>query len=368
MSASGSRPKLELGECTALDDETKEECTCTEFVDFKRTSLCGTCYHYRQNHLQPGSKASKDVQSILAGMLPSGSSSGTTLGSISKARKQLTLAGSCTSARSKAAHQESNRGMRPVRGDSGKGKAKAQETKDDKFFKVVSIYILTCGTEFVDGVRRIPAAHQTIPNKHDIQNAVLNGLAVLHENKGIVLDRTWTHEEFVAALHGYFPEAFAYFEGIFDESIEDGSGHQPVWHLATIASRRLQVVPIKFPTGANADYNKGPGTAGWRNNRLWIVSRDPIPSKTRAQWTSPDALDFNDPTKQAVARSDDEETGSEEEDTSSPEPSQRRAKRRTTTIIDDERKKKKRKGSATFDLPSIFTDGVANEITGFFFY
>ncbi|KAJ7043440.1 hypothetical protein C8F04DRAFT_1250868 [Mycena alexandri] len=239
----------------------------------------------------------------------------------------------------------------------------AQETKDDKFFKVVSIYILTCGTEFVDGVRRIPAAHQTIPNKHDIQNAVLNGLAVLHENKGIVLDHTWTHEEFVAAPHGYFPEAFAYFEGIFDESIEDGSGHQPVWHLATIASRRLQVVPIKFPTGANADYNKGPGTAGWRNNRLWIVSRDPIPSKTRAQWTSPDALDFNDPTKQAVARSDDEETGSEEEDTSSPEPSQRRAKRRTTTIIDDEHKKKKRKGSATFDLPSIFTDGVANEIT-----
>ncbi|KAJ7043419.1 hypothetical protein C8F04DRAFT_1175255 [Mycena alexandri] len=124
MSASGSRPKLELGECTALDDETKEECTCTEFVDFKRTSLCGTCYHYRQNHLQPGSKASKDVQSILAGMLPSGSSSGTTLGSISKAQKQLTLAGSSTSARSKAAHQESNRGMRPVCGDSGKGKGK----------------------------------------------------------------------------------------------------------------------------------------------------------------------------------------------------------------------------------------------------
>lgn len=127
MSGSGSRPKLELGECTALDEETKEECTCTEFVDFKKTSLCGTCYHYRQNHLQPAPETKKDVQSILAGMVPSGSLSGVTLGSLSKARKQLTLTGASTSARAKAANHESNRGMRPVRDSSGKGKAKVDD-------------------------------------------------------------------------------------------------------------------------------------------------------------------------------------------------------------------------------------------------
>ncbi|KAJ7748973.1 hypothetical protein B0H16DRAFT_1888324 [Mycena metata] len=363
MSASGSRPKLELGECTALDEETKEECTCTEFVDFKKTSLCGTCYHYRQNHLQPAPETKKDVQSILAGMVPSGSLFGVTLGSLSKARKQLTLTGASSSARAKAANHESNRGMRPVRDSSGKGKAKVQEAKEDRFFKVVSIYILTCGTEFVDGVRQIPGDHQTIPDRLDVQSAALNGLAVLRENEGIVLDRTWSHEELVGALHEYFPEVFAYFEQLFQDSMNDGSEPRPVWHLATIAHRRLKVAPVKFPTGANADYNKGAGTTGWRNNRLWIVSRDPIPSKICMQWANPDTLDFVDPATKG-AQSDAETDSDDERTSSEPQPTQRRSKRRAATTDTDEHKRKKKKSSAAFDLPPIFTDVVAKELTG----
>lgn len=119
-------------------------------------------------------------------------------------------------------------------------------------------------------MRQIPGDHQTIPDRLDVQSAALNGLAVLRENEGIVLDRTWSHEELVGALHEYFPEVFAYFEQLFQDSMNDGSEPRPVWHLATIAHRRLKVAPVKFPTGANADYNKGAGTTGWRNNRLWI--------------------------------------------------------------------------------------------------
>ncbi|KAJ7149100.1 hypothetical protein C8R46DRAFT_1044372 [Mycena filopes] len=348
MSASGSRPKLELGECTALDEDTNEECTCTEFVEFKKTSLCGTCYHYRQNHLQPASKTSTNVQRILAGMLPSGSSSETTLGSINKARKQLTLTGSSALAKSKAANRESNRGMRSGRED-GKGKAKAQETKDDRYFKVVSICILPCGTEFVDGERQIPSAYQTIPDHHAIQKAALKGLAVLRDNEGITLDRTWSHEEFVAAMHEYFPEAFAYFEGLFQESIDSYAEPQAVWHLGTISARRLKIVPVKFPTGANADYNKGAGTTGWRNNRLWIVSRNPIPTKITAQWAIPEALDFHDPaTQAATAQSDDGESVSEQEEATSLEPTRRRSKRHAAASIDDDRQKKKQKNNGSY--------------------
>jgi hypothetical protein len=127
-----------------------------------------------------------------------------------------------------------------------------------------------------DGFLQLPEDHRGIPDKITIQRAVLNGLAILRDDKGISLDRTWTYEELAAALYDLLPHLFAYFErmqqesGNSDSDDEDASGNKPAWYLASIVKKQLQIVPANFPTGADADYNKGAGTTGWRNNRLWI--------------------------------------------------------------------------------------------------
>lgn len=134
----------------------------------------------------------------------------------------------------------------------------------------------------------------------DIQIAALSGFAVLRDGQGITLNRTWSHKELANALGDLLPQPFACTEG------------DPGWYLATMSKRHLRIVPLNYPTGADADYNKGAGTTGWRNNRLWIgqvpraftlsilifslpVTRKPIPDEIIQTWASPEVLAFRGP-------------------------------------------------------------------------
>ncbi|KAJ6592485.1 hypothetical protein B0H19DRAFT_1245356 [Mycena capillaripes] len=253
--------------------------------------------------------------------------------------------------------------MRPSRVEGqnkSKAKGKARETKDNSTnFKVVSIHILACGTEFIDGVLSIPSPHDRTPARVDIQTAQKHGLAVLND-QGVTLDRNWIHDELSETLQDLLPHPFTYFHNL---QLESG---QPSWHLAAIGkNRRLDIVPSQYPTGAEADYNKGAGTSGWRNNRLWIVSREPIPYNVRKDWISPEALAFRVLSEDVPVDSADNSDDNVEECLPKP----RRSKcRSTVNANEDEPDRKKRRSSASstndFNLPDIFTDAVARDIMG----
>ncbi|KAJ7465552.1 hypothetical protein FB451DRAFT_1561369 [Mycena latifolia] len=373
--ASSSRSKSDTTECTAHDEDTQEECTCTQFRKLKTTELCAECYHTRKHHIKPTGPATARVQQILANILhgssgsssssssgSSSSSSSSALQSINKARKQTTLSG--FTSRSKAANQESNRGMRPIL-DKGKGK---NNSNSANLFKVVSAVVLPYGTKFLHGELQLPEEHQRVPDKIKVQTFVLNGLAVLRGEKGIEFDRTCDHESLTDALRDLLPLPFGYFDRLTLES--DDPNAPPPWVLAAVVGKRLKIVPAIFPTGSDVDYNKGASTTGFRNNRLWIVSRQPIPQEVMEDWVQPEALAFRNATGLATGSGDEANDSDSDASNSNSEPSGlRRSKRRSTTTnyaSDEEPAKKKTKRLSTsskeFDLPDIFNDTAAKEI------
>ncbi|KAJ7498414.1 hypothetical protein B0H11DRAFT_2189687 [Mycena galericulata] len=345
-SSSSSAFPPEKSECRAHDTDTNEECDCTDFRELKKTGLCADCLHSRASHHKPSASNAKRVQGILTGMLKNPSTSGsTTLSKIAQSR-----ALSSGSSRTRAANAESNRGMRPT----GKGKGKEKSTSNPNLFKVVSVVVIACGTQFIDGILQVPPEFQEVPDKVKIQTLVLNGLAVLRDEKGIEFDRTSDHVDFTNALREALPLPF--------ESGEDEDAPPP-WHLAAAVKRRLKIVPVTFPAGSDADYNKGANTTGFRNNRIWIVSRQPIPDEILESWVAPEGLAFRN---SAGTRSHD--VSDSEVASPSPEPASRRSKRSAVASHDEEPAKKKRKksssGSKDLEFNLSDTDNVSGDILG----
>ncbi|KAF7353832.1 hypothetical protein MVEN_01068800 [Mycena venus] len=276
----------------------------------------------------------------------SGSSS-STLEKIKKSRPQLAVAGSSTSRRAQAANQEANSGMRSIKDKKGKSKAKDRDASN--LFKVQSITILPFGLSFVAGVLQLPEEHQKIPNKYEIQTAVLHGLAVIGDENGIELDRTWSHEQLNDFFSDRLPKPFAHL-------LRQSNG-VPSYHLGPCSQPGSMRITIK---GAN--------TTGFRNNRLWILSREPIPRNILAEWIDPVAREFRisaDSPDNAESDSDSEEA------VNSPKPARRRRAKRRSIDNDDheedeEPPKKKQKNASgkarAHNLPEIFNDDVAHEI------
>lgn len=118
------------------------------------------------------------------------------------------------------------------------------------------------------------------------------GLAVVKTN-GLEFDRNASHEDVVESLTELLPSVFGYFARI------QGDG-QPAWCLATPLRNKLRIVPSSHPDGAVLDYNKGNGTTGFRNNRIFlgkhllfqslfcqpsgIVTIDPVPAELLREW------------------------------------------------------------------------------------
>ncbi|KAJ7824918.1 hypothetical protein B0H13DRAFT_2375216 [Mycena leptocephala] len=142
----------------------------------------------------------------------------------------------------------------------------------------------------------------------------------------------------------------------FAQAEDDADDGQPAWHLATVVQRRLQVLlnPM-HPTGGDVDYHKGSSSTGFRNSRVFIVSRQPIPAKMLKSWVKQSGPDPGPSHKSSVDH-DKEESPSEEDsgsfnDSPSPErippPNKRRLFSKSSS--DDEEfapPKKKGKGPA----------------------
>ncbi|KAJ7202107.1 hypothetical protein GGX14DRAFT_399679 [Mycena pura] len=275
----------ETGQCTAHDKETNEECTCEEF---KSSSDKPTNFRH---HLveKPGSqKRSSQVNALLAGILGS-------KGNHSKGAASSSKAGSSKASSSKAAssgfkqwgnlslskksllaaNDEAKEGMRGHRKPGsksakkkGKGKAKASL---DSFFH---------GPAIQDDLKA--------PDGVDLQEAEIHGLAVFDVNKGIKFDQNASHEGVMDRLSELLPGPFAYLRRLHEESSDKGS----TWCLAVKRQRKLAIIPIPFPTGMTLDFNKGPRSTGFKNHRIIIVTREPIPEDILEQWVDPKAVSF----------------------------------------------------------------------------
>ncbi|KAK6996202.1 hypothetical protein R3P38DRAFT_3287888 [Favolaschia claudopus] len=288
----------------------------------------------------------KDVDSILKRIANKGSGSSASssmLAKIGKARTGLTSSGAKSSRKTRAAaNLESNQGMRP---------------KKNK-----------------NGMRQLPKKNRAIPGRQAVQLAVVHGLAVVDLTQGISIDRTADHDELKDRLHELFPQPFAYFERVEAES----ESKEPVWWLGTVNSKQLQIAPVTHPTGADAEYNKGATTSGFRHCRPFIVSNEPIPKEILDTWLDEETL----ATLQGGSRlticseniqsdNDSEGSDSESEDeeprSSSVEPipiSIRVPGKRRSDTGEEERATKKKKLSADSALPEIFKDSIAQEIMG----
>ncbi|KAJ7255651.1 hypothetical protein C8J57DRAFT_1655195 [Mycena rebaudengoi] len=300
----------ETGECTAHDEDTKEECDCTDYRESTtKPGRCAACYHRLRDHLVPSPQpepsagssndTQKEVDRILGRIVGD-----TTKKSMTVLKKSIASSSAATrrllalSSRASAAHRESNEGMRPSDsgasskgGKSSKGKGRKQDSVES-LVKVFSVMVVPCGVEFdkASSTLVVPNDRTAKPDNIAIQTAMLNGLAVVEEVTGIEFDRTWTHSELVDFFRELLPHAFNYFLGLL-ENAPDGDDTPP-WVLATAIQRHLQVVPVTYPSGRHIDMAVGSSSNGFRNNKIFIVSRRPIPDSILETWVSPDALIF----------------------------------------------------------------------------
>ncbi|KAJ7732949.1 hypothetical protein DFH07DRAFT_968222 [Mycena maculata] len=324
------------GECTAHNKITKEECNCTDYVESDEIEgFCAECFHRRQHHLlskPAASQKSTNVNKLLAGLLggvSSDSGKGKVVASSSKfwgATGSFAAAVTASSSKRKApvsldaAHKEANKGMRPpAEGGSKKGKGRKQESRAESTFKVISVQVIPCGTRFVQNtlevpesdeqnVLELPAGFDRVPNRVKTQAAVQKGLAVVNSSVGIEFDRNTSHEDVVESFAQLLPSVFSYLAGIQD-------GVQPAWCLATPLRNKLSVVPSSLPDGSVLDYNKGNGTTGFRNNRIFIVTIDPVPTdrlgEWKAEWEANNKSSFRKPVARTDADLEDEASLSE---------------------------------------------------------
>ncbi|KAJ7689760.1 hypothetical protein B0H16DRAFT_1858077 [Mycena metata] len=278
------------GECHAKSKDGDEECDCTSYEeDPVQSGYCSECYHREKAHLlaTPGASVRKpEVRTLLKSLME-----GTKLGS------KLSLGASSSSASSSsrkkavpslsAANRESNEGMHSSKPGSSKGKGKKAESSASTTFKVVSIHVLPHGTEegFDENRKKrlfIAGGHDKTPTNFQIDTAAAQGLAVFDSAKGFELDRAWTHEELAEALLGLLPFPFSYFERLQDEA---GDG-EAAWRLASVVSKRLQVLSNPAPAGKDVDFHKGNATSGFRHWRVFIVARQPIPREFLKDWAN----------------------------------------------------------------------------------
>ncbi|KAJ7050017.1 hypothetical protein C8F01DRAFT_1238061 [Mycena amicta] len=207
-----------------------------------------------------------------------------------------------------AANVESNAGLkRKGKNEKAKMKNASGGRGSGDAFKVVSLVVLPCGTEFVltqNGALSLPAGYSKRPTGSEMQMAVLNGLAVVDTVTGISIDRSANHEETVERLTELLPGPFAYFNNIQAES----GSNDPAWVLLAPERRHLQVIAVPEPTGGDLDYYKGNATQGFRNHALFFASRVPIPPAYLQKWASPKVSSFLD-----ASQVEDDEEGSESE-------------------------------------------------------
>ncbi|KAJ7286391.1 hypothetical protein C8J57DRAFT_1216582 [Mycena rebaudengoi] len=368
------------GECTAHDKQSNQECDCTNYIEADDDpGFCGDCYHRRHHHLhfKPGaSKKGAAVTSLLADILGRSSEAGGKdkgsfpKGSGSKMSLRAVVAASSSKSKSlalSAAHREANQGMRPTSNSSTtskKGKGKLEPKR--KIFKAVSVQVLPCGTVVVDGVRQLPEEYNKVPDRIHTQTAQVDNLAVV-DSQGIVFDCDASHEEIEERLTNILPLPFLYFAQRKREL-----GKQP-WFLATAVKGKLVIVPSEAsagPDGATLDFNKGTGTSGYRNSKIFIVSRDPIPVDLLREWAPSSSsyreAQINDDGLEEDAFLSDAESATNEH---IPAMNKRRLSSRTSADEEDnseeEPPKKKKKLSSkkwTRGL-DIMNDEVAHEIT-----
>ncbi|KAJ6470053.1 hypothetical protein C8R47DRAFT_1299019 [Mycena vitilis] len=263
--------------------DTNEECDCTDYKDAPdQSGYCSDCYHRRKAHLVPASAPAptSSVKALLAKMLTSGGKgkgSGKS-GQASSSRKILPNLS--------AANRESNAGLRPGK-EAGPSKPKTKKKDGTNIFKVVSIAVVPHGTKWDLESDKRRVVQDKAPNNNELLAFAERGLAVVDSDKGFELDRTWTHKELVNAFTGLLPLPFSFFEQLEDEA-DDG---QSVWRLASVVSKRLEVVQNPRPTGKEVDFLKGNSTTGFRACRVFVVALDPIPAsllKEWAQWSGAD--------------------------------------------------------------------------------
>ncbi|KAK7015427.1 hypothetical protein R3P38DRAFT_2543686, partial [Favolaschia claudopus] len=200
------------------------------------------------------------------------SASSSMLAKIGKARTGLTSSGAKSSRKTRAAaNLESNQGMRP---------------KKNKWVLIQLYELQRAYLSSQNGMRQLPKKNRAIPGRQAVQLAVVHGLAVVDLTQGISTDRTADHDELKDRLHELFPQPFAYFDRVEAES----ESKEPVWWLGTVNSKQLQIAPVTHPTGADAEYNKGATTSGFRHCRPFIVSNEPIPKEILDTWLDEETL------------------------------------------------------------------------------
>ncbi|KAJ7094249.1 hypothetical protein C8R43DRAFT_1141813 [Mycena crocata] len=297
--ASTSNP--ETGECRAYDKDNDVECDCTEYTESsEQPGYCGDCFHKRKTHLikTPGaSLPSQNIKSLLASVLQGGSSK--------KSKGKMSLSGVASSSRKllpsslRAANRESNHGMRPPKDESTgkKGKEKSSSSSSTKssngghIFKVGSLIVINKGTEWIidedSGKAELRIIDNKTPGRVEVQKAMKTGLGALNFKEGFSFDRRWMYDDIVEALTQYLPYAFPFFASLEAEAV-DG---EPAWCLATAVQKRLEIAPLLHPTGEDVEYNKGNTTTGFRNSKVFIVARNPIPPGVLTEWTAQISLD-----------------------------------------------------------------------------
>ncbi|KAJ6563440.1 hypothetical protein DFH09DRAFT_1082488 [Mycena vulgaris] len=295
------------------------------------------------------------------------------------------------------AKRESQDGMRPK-------STKFKSTKDTKLakkskgprepasvatFKIDAIVVLPDGVQQHE--RKLQLRADVVPSKAAIQLYVNQGLAVRKDNQ-IKIALSATHEDVVDLLSQHLPGPMAYFDqigrSVFGDTISGGMVRAAPWVLLTWVKTKLEIVHVANPTGQDLYTHLWTKEHNGKPVHLHIATvlgaREAIPDEERLVWHTPDSLAFILPEESGESNDDIEA----QSDSSQGAGRQKGSTRKRISSIAFESSdgdslsgsedklarnklapKKRNVGVhnnyAEEDLPSIFTDAIAQELNPF---
>ncbi|KAJ6510323.1 hypothetical protein DFH09DRAFT_1100532 [Mycena vulgaris] len=192
-----------------------------------------------------------------------------------------------------------------------------------------------------------------------------------------------THEDVVDLLSQHLPGPMAYFDqigrSVFGDAISGGMVRAAPWVLLTWVKTKLEIVHVANPTGQDLYTHRGPRNI--TENRYIFSAREAIPDEERLVWHTSDSLAFILP-EESGESNDDIEGEVLPECWSMPKSADKHKVTPPKARDDKKGSTRKRISSIAFessdgdslsgigvhnnyaeeDLPSIFTDAIAQEL------
>ncbi|KAL0573559.1 hypothetical protein V5O48_008392 [Marasmius crinis-equi] len=241
---------------------------------------CKHCDLHRENH--PTSAAGPSNKRRRGGVGVRGVFNGLLAGKSDNEAEQLL----------KSANNEAKNGLKSKnKGNKPKSSKKTNgKTRSPKVYRLGTLFMDVSGTykTTVDGAKVLNPKSTVIPSRGTILEATQRGHAA-EFRKGLEIPDDASFEDINELIREHLPKPFDYFDKVWDQDY-------PPFVFASVEHRRLALCQhLLRPNGHEIrSISQGSSGKGFESNRLFIVTRKPIPQDILTSWSPSTIADVDD--------------------------------------------------------------------------